>query len=161
MKLELTVTAEQAQSIIDSQQREISALKGRLIRAHITSKYLARASAYVTPTRIELAIKELRSMIDNDQPDDAEDYGFQPRYDHSKIEDMILKMAELSERKDFHKDFGIRLPIISEMYQIINRSAWDDDTDSLESKVIMLQGYLHKDGEPETPDFFSSDGVWF
>ena len=79
--MQLKLTAAQAQTVIDSQARELAALKLRLKRAHVTLKYMTRATGQLTPALLQSAVASLQSLIDCDQPEDRDDFGFSPRYD--------------------------------------------------------------------------------
>jgi hypothetical protein len=160
MKIELT--AEEAQRVINSQRKEIGALKGRLIRAYICTNYLTSEHVVrLTGREIDGAIAHMRGLIDQDQPEGPEDWGFVHQYDHEEIEKRIKEFEDLKKQDQYSPHHGARVAVYSYPFWYV-ATAYDDQRSR--SQVDMfekLREYLLKDGEPVPPNHFSSNGVWF
>jgi hypothetical protein len=61
--MNIKITAEEAQKIINSQRKEISKLRGRLLRAHVCTSYLTHDELWMSEIEINRAIEVLKSKL--------------------------------------------------------------------------------------------------
>jgi hypothetical protein len=158
MKLELT--DEEAQKVINSQRKEIGTLRGRLLRAHICTSYLnGEHVVRLNAKEIDGAISHMRELIEGDQPEGPEDWGFTHRYDHDAIEERIMEFEQLKKLKDYNPHYGVNVPIFSYPFWYVATKYDDQKTRSQINMFEKLREYLWKEGEPVPPNHFSSNGV--
>lgn len=153
--MNLDLTQEQAQAVISSQAAQLKALKLRMRRAHVTMKYLVRASVNVTVGQVNDAIAHLNSLIDSDS-EQAERTGYSD-IDHRVVEQRIEELQAFLDSGDTKRWNRVKLPVLSYHYQFIV-NGYDDSAASnvaFETNELMNK-YLWRDGEPLTPNFFSS-----
>lgn len=158
--MNLNLTQEQAQAVIDAQERELKALRLRLTQAHVTMKYMVRMTGQLTPMLRTQAVAALQELLDSDQPEGPDDWGYQPRYNHSVLEELIEQYQALERDPKWSVIYGIELPMLSYLWQFaVNRH-----NDSRARNVVcdverLMTKYLWRSGEPETPDHFSTPGL--
>lgn len=161
--MNVELTADEAQRVINSQRKQIGDLKGRLLRAHICTSYLN--SEHVVPLtdkQLEAAIKHMRGLIDSDQPSGPEDWDFHRQYDHEAIEERIKEFEVLlAKSKEKFSHNRVNVPIYSYAFWYIMTSYDDSRARGQVDMFESLRKYLWKEGEPVPPNHFSSNGVWF
>lgn len=152
MKLELTEA--QAQAVINSQERQIAALRLRLVRAHVTMKYLTGTKQCLTVAQIKAAMNHLMGLIESDSRQ-GEETGYRD-LDHDAIEARHAEYAALLER-----DNDVRkVPVLGYHYQFVINGHDDVSARNVEGHVkSLMTKYLWVEGEPETPAYFSSPGL--
>lgn len=153
-KMNLELTADEAQRVINSQRREIGELKGRLARAWTATHYIDNKyyGAYLKPTQIDAArghLKDLLHLAECGNPDYSED----------DISELIKLYDDLKTSKDYNEYNGIRVSLFDFAFLFIMTN-YDERVARQQSKSMEeLRKFLVKDGEPIPPDhWFSGPG---
>ena len=121
---------------------------------------MTRATGQLTPALLQSAVASLQSLIDCDQPEDRDDFGFSPRYDHGAIESVIEQYEALKQDPKWNTHHGLKVPLLGYLFQYAVNGHDERAARNLEYEIERLMtSYLWVKGEPETPDFFSSNGL--
>ena len=109
--MNIELTAEQAQAVINSQAAQIAALKQRMIKAHVTMKYL-NGRRELKRDVIAAAIAHIRGLIADDEYR-VDDEGFEhlPQYNHEALEATIAQYEALYTDKSSH--YGSMIMVLS------------------------------------------------
>lgn len=152
--MNLNLTQDQAQAVIDSQAEQIKALKLRLAKAHVTMKYLTRAELPVTPAELRSVIAHLEEAMDADNVQAAET-GYSD-LNHGAMQERVEQFQKLLDQAGSR---SVKLPMLG-YHHVYLRSFSDGEANNVESYVASLMTkHLWREGEPETPNFFSSHGM--
>lgn len=156
--MNLKLTEEQAQAVINSQEAKLGKLNMRLKRAHVTMKYLTRVTRTLSIAEIEKVIKHLEGLMDSDSRQ-AEETGYSD-LNHTAVlerQDEYKALLELEDTKRWEK---AKVPMLGYLYQYATNGYDDMAARNVEFEVNeLMEKYLWRKGEPETPDFFSSHGL--
>lgn len=158
--MNLKLTEAQAQAVINAQAAEIAALKLRMVKAHVTMKYL-NGRRELKREVIERAIAHIRDLIAGDEYRvDDEGAEHLPQYNHEALEATIAQYEALYTDKASHYGTMIMVPYLSYLYQFATNGYDDVRASNTEGQVERLMtNYLWREGEPETPSHFSSPGL--
>lgn len=153
--MNLELTADEAQRVINSQRREISELKGRLRRAWTQTHYMDGKSypgAFLTPTMIDAAIKhlkDLRHLAECGNPD----------YSETECEELIALYENTKKERDYNQYRGIKVSMFDFRFLFVVTNYNERAAIQHSESMVNLRKHLLKDGEEAPPThWFSGPG---